>query len=49
MGYNMKKELKKAIEERIAKKIDFNSVSLSKKDYPDAEILSLDECIINDF
>lgn len=45
----MKKELKKAIAEQIAKRIDFNSISLSKKNYPDSEILSLDECIINDF
>jgi hypothetical protein len=49
MGYIMKKELSKAIEERIAKKIDFNSISLSKKDYMDSEILMYDECSVNDF
>lgn len=45
----MKKEFKKAIAEQIAKGIDFNSISLSKKDYPDSEILMYDETIINDF
>ena len=45
----MKKELSKAIEEKIAKGIDFNSVSLSENDYPDSEILMYDETIINNF
>ena len=45
----MKKELKKAITEKIAKKIDFNSISLSNKDYPDSEILMYDECEVNKF
>jgi hypothetical protein len=45
----MKKELSKAIKENIAKEIDFNSISLSKKDYSDSEILMYDECSINDF
>ena len=39
----MKKELSKAIEERIAKKIDFNSIPISKKDYQDSEILMCNE------
>lgn len=45
----MKKELSKAIEEKIANKIDFDSISLSKKNYPDSEILMYDETIINNF
>jgi hypothetical protein len=45
----MKKELSKEIKEKIAKGIDFNNISLSKKDYPDSEILMYDECSINDF
>ena len=45
----MKKELSKAIAEQIAKEIDLNSISLSKKDYPDSEILMYDECSVNDF
>ena len=43
----MKKKLSKAIEEKIAKGIDFNSISISKD--PDSEILMCDECQNNDF
>ena len=45
----MKKELSKAIEEKIANKIDFDSISIYKKNYPDSEILMYDETIINNF
>lgn len=39
-----KKKFSKAIEEKIAKGIDFNGMFISKKDYPDSEILMYDEC-----